>query len=95
MDLKRRTEDYNREKFDRENKENSLRNMEEELKRQATAHKESQLVIERLSRDNNGSLAFFPNMITAEINTVVQFQFHPKVRPTRPLTQPFLPLTRF
>lgn len=29
--------------------------------------------------DTNGTLAFFPDQITADVGSVVQFQFYPKV----------------
>lgn len=36
--------------------------------------------------DNNGSLAFFPDQVTAAPGSLVQFQFYPKVSPSPPPT---------
>ncbi len=95
-DLGRRTEDYNREKFDRENKEKALRDMEAELKRQATSNKESLLVIERSSRDNNRSLAEHTKAIQDKVkleNQVRELQGELRIR-SQSVFQPVKPSRR-
>jgi hypothetical protein len=40
-----------------------------------------QLIVQVVSvSDANGSLKYFPNQVTAPVGSIVQFQYHPKVR---------------